>query len=272
MPSDRLFEFEDAQVNFGAMNVQANDPARLCLIEFATVFSNDWFVVPLDTGAAAFTTVDSLAVTDSFGFTTTVPRANDAGRAGRFRLFETSSVGDKSVPGILTLPTARHTIEGDPVETVHFLRDEAANMAWAIEHKVQAPTGLPRSRGDEAPIAVARPGLKGGAELRYILQTDVPRHWLPLVPVRTDGKGGFVLRKGTMTGTDEAQGRILASKPGKAVDLFDEEVPRGGLRISRVPSLARQPDGTLSRWMAVRIGEGSGGGASHLASDATIDR
>ena len=268
MPSDRLWEFEDANVSFGAMDVQANDPARLCLIEFATVFSNDWFITPLDTSAAAFTTVDSLTVVDSFGIETVIPRADDSGKAGRFRLFEISGDDDTSIPGILTLPTARHTTEGTPLESVHFLRDEAANMAWAVEHIVQTRAGLPRNRGDEALAARTRPPLAPGADLRYILETDVPRHWIPLVPVGLPEKtGGFILRKGTLTGTDDSAGRVLA---GTKVDFFDEEIPRGGIRVMRIPSLARRPDGSLARWVALRTSDGNSNGTSQLAFDETI--
>lgn len=271
MPADRLWEFEDATVSFGAMNVQSNDPARLCLIEFATIYGNDWFMAPLDVGAAAFTVIDTLTVTDSFGIKTPIPRASDSGRAGRFRLFEVSQSGsDASIPGILTLPTARKTTEGAPLETVHFLRDETANLGWAIEHRVQDASGLSRSRDDENLAAKAFPPLAPGADLRYILETEMPRNWIPLVPIANAGKqGGFVLRKGTMTEVDESVGRVLA---GTKVDFFDEEIPRGGLRVMRVPSLARRPDGSLARWVARRTGEGSGGGSSKLAFDGTVKR
>jgi hypothetical protein len=53
MPSDRLWQFENGSVNLGMLNVQAHDPARLCLVEFATIFGNDWCLVPFDVDTAA---------------------------------------------------------------------------------------------------------------------------------------------------------------------------------------------------------------------------
>lgn len=266
MPADRLWEFEDATVSFGAMDVQANDPARLCLIEFATIYGGDWFISPIDAPGAGFTTVDAVEVTDSFGVVTAVPRANDDGKAGRFRLYEMSRVGeDASLAGVLTLPTARATLEGPALERVHFLRDEASNMAWAVEETVQGPDGETRSRDTDMPATAKPPPLAEGIDLRYSLQSETPLNWIPLAPIATaPAQGGFVLRKATLTGQDDSRGRILAGKP---VDFFDEEVTAGGLRVSRVTCLARGPDGTPNRWIAIRTSEAHGGVSSPLVSD-----
>ncbi|MEH3107516.1 MAG: hypothetical protein PGN09_09585 [Sphingomonas fennica] len=269
MAADRLWEFEDATVNYGAMDVQVNDPARLCLIEFASVYGADWFQIPLDVDPAALTTINSLTVRDTFGETFAIPPATD--RAGRFRLYETSIAGtadDATGRGLLTLPTAALTLEGPATETVHFVRDEMANMVWAIEERVAGADGRGRRRADErrAPT-VPLPPLMAGAELRYTLESEVPAYWIPFVPV-PDGAGGFRLRKGSMTGADASASRLLAGRP---VDIADGEVPADGLRVERVPQLARAADGSLLRWTAYRIRPGTGPGASGLAFDAATD-
>jgi len=46
MPADRYWEFEDSQVNLGALQVQPHDLARMLLVEFATVYGNDWLGRP----------------------------------------------------------------------------------------------------------------------------------------------------------------------------------------------------------------------------------
>src|SRR5262249_29255776 len=46
MPAPRLWEFEDARVNFGRVDATPKDLARLLLVEFGLVYGNDWFVVP----------------------------------------------------------------------------------------------------------------------------------------------------------------------------------------------------------------------------------
>ena len=268
MPADRFWEFEDGQVNLGATSVQRNDPARLCLIEFATIYGCDWFLVPLDIPASGFTTLRRVTVTDTFGEKTEIERADDGVAGARFRMFSQSVAGrDEALPGLLTVAAARGTVEGPPLESVLLLRDETANMAWAIEDRVETPSGATRSRRDEARPITQLPPIVAGADLRYTLETQVPRHWIPFVPTaKTPATGGFVLRKGTMTEQDDSVGRILAGKP---VDLYDEEVPRGGIRVSRTPSLGRDGDGRPIRWVALRVGEGSGELESGFASDKT---
>jgi hypothetical protein len=146
------------------------------------------------------------------------------------------------------------------------MRDENANMAWAVESTVQAPSGDPRSRRDE-PRAPLPAGPAPGTDLRYLLATSVPKHWIPLVPVPTDGNGGFVLRKGTVTADDEAVGQLLRGKP---VTFHEEEVPREGVRVRRVPSLLRAADGSRVRWIARRVSIGHGEGSSGFAFDNAL--
>lgn len=267
MAADRFWEFEDGRVNFGSMSVQINDPARLCLIEFATVYGCDWFVAPVDVPASAFTTITTLSVIDSFGVATVIPRASSGSAGARFCVFEPSIAGTtETARGLLTIGGARGTIEGPPRETVLFLRDETANMVWAVETTIEDASGLTRSRRDEPQPIAAEPAPDQRAELRYTLETAVPRHWIPMVPVPTAGaENGFVLRKGTMTDSDDSCGRILAGKPR---DLLDPEVPRSGIRVSRTPTLARDAAGRPIRWTAIRSGEGIGELTSGFASDA----
>ncbi|QKS00090.1 hypothetical protein F9288_10970 [Sphingomonas sp. CL5.1] len=267
MAADRFWEFEDGRVNFGAMSVQVNDPARLCLIEFATVYGCDWFTAPVEVPASAFTTITSLSVVDTFGVRTEISRAGTGPADARFCLFEPNVAGGTDTArGLLTIGGARGALEGPPRETVLFLRDETANMVWAVETTVEDSSGLTRSRQDERRPAPDYPAPDPRAELRYTLETEVPRHWIPMVPVPTAGAAnGFVLRKGTMTDGDDSLGRILAGKPR---DLYDPEVPRGGIRVSRIPTLARDAGGRPVRWTALRSGEGFGELTSGFASDS----
>jgi hypothetical protein len=103
-----------------------------------------------------------------------------------------------------------------------------------------------------------------GAELKYTLETSIPPWWIPFVPIPTTGHGGFILRKATLTDRDQAAGAVLAAAP---FDLQEEEVPREGKRITRVPMLARAVDGARLRWVARRISTGRGEGSSGLAFD-----
>ena len=156
--------------------------------------------------------------------------------------------------------------EGAPIEEVIFARDETANMVWAIEHVVQGPTGDPRERRLEPQPSqdfVTAPG----TDLTYRLESQVPAWWIPMVPVANGTSGGFHLRKGSFSAVDAAQGRILAAVP---LDLFEEEVPREGVVVRRVPSLARDDQGKLRRWIARRVSVARGEASSSLAWDRAL--
>jgi hypothetical protein len=270
MPADRLWQYENGSVNFGMLNVQAHDPARLCLVEFASIFGNDWFLVPFDVDTSALTTLTDVSYTNTFGERVVVPAADDRARTGRFRLFELSVSGSETetLRGLLVPPTVRSAVQGRALEEVLFLRDESANMCWALERLVQPASGDPRSRTDEVRPSLHSNAQLAGTHLRYLLATLVPDYWIPLIPVPLpSGTGGFLLRKGSTGDADTALGTLLAPRP---FDLHDEEVPREGVRVRRMTELARAVDGTTLRWVTRRIGVGRGEGSSGLAYDNTI--
>jgi len=267
MPSDRYWELEDGQVNIGNLEAQPYDLGRLCMAEFALVFGNDWLVVPMDVSAASFTRITEVTYTDTFNEKLTVPLADDSNRSGRFRMFAINvKEKDADVPGLFIPPTAFGSLEGQPLEDVQFLRDETANMCWAVERFVQGRSGDPRNRGDEERPDNRVEGLQPQAEVQYLLETAVPRHWIPFVSIAT-GIGTFTLRKGTMHETDSSLGVLLRQTP---YDLRDEEIPRAGIRVRRLAALARASDGRYIQWMARRASVGRGEGSSGLLFDSAL--
>ena len=201
MPADRYWQFENGEVNLGMLETQPHDLARLCLVEFATIYGNDWLVVPVDVDAGALTTVRGVSYTDTFGERLRVERANDANRPGTFRMFTiTTGDGAGELDGLFAPPTMPQVQEGRAIEDVLFLRDETAAMGWAVERVVSGPSGDPRNRGDEprpAPILSAH-GSWRGARLRVgdagSRQLDSAR----------SGVGGN--RRGSLTKRSHAQG------------------------------------------------------------------
>ncbi|MEE9394872.1 MAG: hypothetical protein V3W41_20480 [Planctomycetota bacterium] len=265
MPADRYWSFEDGKVHMGRLDVQPHDLARLVVAEFAMVYGNDWIVVPLTVKGGSFTQIKDVRYTTTFGEEFRVDVADDRNRSGRFRMFAIDEAGDsaKTFPGLFVPPTALGTLEGEALEEVHFVRDEMANLAWAIERTVQARTGEPRSRDDEERPINQVADLEPGAELQYLLQTEVPASWIPFVPIST-GIGKMALRKGTMGDVDLSQSVLLKPTP---LTIQDQELPREGLRLRRVPSLARAQDGSYLRWVARKASVGRGEGWSGLAFD-----
>ena len=66
-PAPRFWEMEDARLAYGLVPVGPTDLAHLMMIEYASSYGNDWFVVPLTLPVGSVTRVDSLVVTDTFG-------------------------------------------------------------------------------------------------------------------------------------------------------------------------------------------------------------
>src|SRR5690606_15915707 len=94
MPVSRWWEFEDGQVNLGAVDAGPQDLLRLLLLGFALDYGNDWFLVPVELPSGAIYRVASLVVTDSFGVRTQVARyADTLGRGERWGAFGLSVSG-----------------------------------------------------------------------------------------------------------------------------------------------------------------------------------
>jgi hypothetical protein len=266
MPAESYWQFEDSQADMGALEAQPHDLARLLLAEFALVYSSDWVVVPLDVPFGTFTRIGGVDFTTTFGDRLTVPAADDSARSGHFELFR---IGP-DLDGLLVPPAVVGMLEGRPVEEVLCLRDEVANLAWAIEKTVPGEvSGDPRSRSDEPRPAPPEPAPDAAADLWYLLETQVPANWIPLVPI-SSGFATIELRKGAMV-VDEKPvlpaGVLLAPTP---LTIRDEEIPREGRRVQRVPRLARRVDGTYERWIARRSTTGRGEGSSNLQFDSAF--
>jgi hypothetical protein len=287
MPAERFWEFEDSIVDLGAVSAAAEDLGRLLTVEFATVFGNDWWQVPVRAAFGALVGVRSLIVRDTFGENILV-EPTDRAAAGRatapwrmFRLTDSElAAGSGPAPALLLLPPViAGSLEGDPIEELLLLRDEMANLGWGVERTVEGADGRPRNRSIEYGsrlTAAPPPELPSPAELVYILQTMVPDHWIPLVPVRDPGgTGAIVLQRGALLTQDgtmrpiTAEGVLLAPEVSPWY-FHEEEVPRAGLRVRRIPAIARWLDGTPFAWTSRQVGPGRGEGSSGLRFDIAV--
>ncbi len=263
MPADRYWEFEDGGVNFGALEAKPHDLARIALAEFALVYGQDWMVVPIDIPFGELTVIDELTYVDTFGEQTTVARADDA---DRFQLFQI-----EGLPGIFVPPATPGALEGAALEEVLFLRDEMANLVWAVEQTVRGLSGRPRSRLQEPAPAPLPPGAEPAAELDYLLQSPVPDWWIPFVPMST-GPGAIELRKTKLHDGPRGEPAGALLEPGRGLAIDDVEVPREGVHVRRVPLLTRRPDGTYARWISRRASVGRGETSGRIVFDAATPR
>jgi hypothetical protein len=164
--------------------------------------------------------------------------------------------------------------DGPAVEDVLFLRDEMANLCWAVERSVEGPSGFARDRSRERDVPdPSGPGPVATAQLDYLLATGVPARWIPYLPV-SSGYRAMELVMGAMPDAAGAPvrpvGRLLHSQAIRR--LADAEIPREGINVLRQPSVTRRADGTYVRWASRRVRVGRGEGASQLAFDSAIPR
>ncbi len=284
MPAERFWELEDAAVDLGAVSAAAEDLGRLLAVEFATVFGNDWWSVPVPARFGSLVGVRSLVVRDTFGENVLIEPTDAAAATAPWRMFRLTdtalAAGSGPAPALLLLaPVVAGALDGDPVEELLLLRDEMANLGWAVERVVEGADGRPRNRSTEYSsrlTAAPPPELPSPADLVYVLQTTVPEHWIPLVPVRDPaGSAAVVLQRGSLLTHDgearpiTAQGVLLAPEVSPWY-FHEEEVPRAGLRVRRVPSIARWLDGTPYAWLSRRVGAGGGEGSSGLQFDLAV--
>ena len=286
--ADRWWEFEDAQVNLNRIEGDPDELVRLLLVQFALVYSNDWYILPVDTSLGALYRVNSLVVTDAFGERILIPHYSTLDQAPRdWRAFAaspspspsfTAAAGVSADEWLFLPPVLAGSLHGDPIEEVSFLRDELSNLAWAVEKLVPSLAGgalnryelYHQNQGQPAPAPAEEPS----SELHYQLATTVPDHWIPFLPDRIDpSKPDIRLRRGKVLldqhdtpAFSRPLGRILEPER-QDLSLFEEEVPRSGLRLVRQFQYARWLDGSTFLWLARRKGVGGNESSSGLRFD-----
>jgi hypothetical protein len=287
-PAARFWEFEDARIEYGLLPVGPTDLAQLLMIEYASSYGNDWFVIPLDLKVGSLTSVNSLVVTDSFGVRTLLRPIGDRALPkpywSMYQLAYLRRAGNDGLPGaepnLFFLPPALgRSAESGAIEDVLFMRDEMANLAWAIERSIETPVEQSNTRTDSVtPTPDAGPPPSAdGTPARYLLSSTVPPHWIPLLPVQiavapneivSRLKRGAVLQPDGTQIPHFAQGRVLNS--ATELILYDEEIPREGIRVTRHYQMARWIDGSTWTWVANRKRVGRGEGSSGLRFDSLL--
>jgi hypothetical protein len=303
MPNTRWWAFEEGKTNFGDIRPDTTDLAKLMLIEFGLTYANDWFLVPFAVEAGSIARVEGAAVTNVFGERTWIEAASrgldDDWR--RWAMF-LASIRGKGLQwadtSLLLLPVAPKVNDGPVLEEVMLVRDEMANMVWAIEHTIPLQSGEGK-RGVEAARELrafherdlerllgappASPALAEGAQVRYDIMNGVPENWLPFVPVHREGETRSIqLQRAAMlrilTGDPERPEKVrprtsllrqgLDAK--EAYFLHEEEVPRAGVVVTQRYQRTRWHDGRPWVWLGVRKQTGRGEAHSGLAFDRLV--
>ena len=299
MPNTRWWAFEDRKTNFGDINASTTDVAKLLFLEFALVFSNDWFVIPYTLPAGSIASISGFTVQNTFGETFPVAAAGSGQDEDwqRWSMFTVNTLGGGAADtSLLLLPTAAKVQQGPFTEDVWLVRDEVANMVWGIEKTV------PLASGDSKPgleaarqllaylqgLVTTPPGpapAPGAATVRYEVMTTVPENWIPFIPVRVPGDNREIqLQRGAMprilAGDPNPPAKVqprtallrygLDANPPRPYFLHEEEVARAGTRVTQSYQRTRWTDGQVCTWLRVTRQTGRGEGSSGLAFDQVV--
>jgi len=228
----------------------------------------------------------------------------------RWAMFLMSIKGTGHQPAdtsLAILPVAQKVLEGQPLEEIMLARDEMANMVWGLEKTIALPSGDPK-QGSEAAYETRAyfvndfvrrqghppepPPAAPGAKIRYQVMSDVPENWIPMIPVHVDGDNRETqLQRAAMLrflDGDAVAGhpadpapirprtsllRFGLDGPGAPTRyiIHEEEVPRGGARVTQSFQRTRWRDGRVWVWLGIRKQTGRGEGSSGLAFDRIVD-
>lgn len=239
MPNPRFWTFEDPAVQFDAIGAGTPSAAASMVLDFALGYADDWFLIPVALDAWSAFQATHVLITDAFG--DVAAAAPPAGRWNMFRLDEPGASAGLS-PLFLHAPPAA-TLEGAPIEETHLLRDELANVAWAVERVVPHPLGRGREQATATPPE--NPPIERGLTWTFAPPAP-PRCWFPLIP-RSVGR----LALGVLWSATDARpaGEILRELGEAGRGLHQEEVPLAGVQVTRRWQIARGRDGGLHAWV-----------------------
>lgn len=274
MPARRFWEMEDAAVDIGALSAAAEDLGRLLLREFALIYGNDWFQIPLAVPVGSQVVINSLSVLDTFGIATTIPHyAAVDGAFAAWRMFSLDAAGptmsteNAALNGlnlIVLTPGGVNILDSAAIEDVLMLRDEPAEMAWGVEHTFVGASGTPTDsalvwRTTRPPVVPPTANVPS-----YRLGSVVPDYWIPFLPVSVDN-GPLQLRRGRLPAAGSVPLGTMLAYPNQT--LFFEELPREGIHLERRYRCARGLDGSTYVWIGRRRSVGEGEGRSGLRFD-----
>ena len=243
MPNPRFWTFEDPGVRFDALEMLSNpaappSPATLMVLDFALSYSDDWFLIPLTLDAWTIFEATAVAVTDVFG-DTTIAQPPD-GRWNMYRLDTADAPPRLSRLFLVASPAEANN--GPSLEEIHLLRDEVANVAWAVERTTPHPLGVAK----EPPLQPTSVGAATPPGLRWTLTPPPPPgNWFPLLPVAIGRLARGVLWNAR---TQKPAGRLLTELSAPR-QLHQEEVPPEGAQVVRRWQSARGIDGSLHFWI-----------------------
>lgn len=304
MPHPRFWQMEENRTDFGKIDASPTGLLSVLLAEYGLTYSNDWFILPYQLNINTVCEVKGIMVKDVFGMNILVEAALKDPEVDwqEFAVFhQTERQNDTQNRNRYFLPPAvGKLLESDPLEKVNFMRDEMANMVWAIEQVVPSEAGggrelrrkLFRLAADFTPAPVEDPAGQV-PKIRYVLGSTVPDNWIPFIPVHkkkeiiavlSDNTGGITvpipppeddknfeirLQRARLPGALPPKSTLLKEQQPVCF-IEEEEVPRAGAIVERRFQRTRWLHGRSYLWLGRRKMAGRGEGWSGLMFDQII--
>lgn len=302
MPDKRLFAFEDSKFDLTNMEVEPTDLVRLMMIDFSMVSGSDWFTIPIEMELGEICWVNQIEVKDVFGVITRID--NEGGKGvfldtdplniwDAFKIRASDHLLQKERKGKALYAKEEHFLylppvttfrqESRPIEELLFLRDEYANMVWAIEKTVRNPIGKPTD-GYDLHLELNGPFLNPKTEEaetasdfpRFRLASPVPTNWIPYLPRHINGSNKDIeLKRAVMMRNEATQDpedidpiSFLAGED--LLTIREEAIPRAGVRVQLTHQRVRGTDGNTYIWLGRKVLAGRGEGSSGLTFDQLI--
>jgi hypothetical protein len=191
----------------------------------------------------------------------------------------------------------KDVMEGKPIESVVFFRDELADMAWAVERTVPDDMGggvdgyekassfleYVKKVKDQLPSVPLAP-LDPDAVLSYQLSpTEIPENWIPFMPVHIAGSNRDiqfqrsaiprVLDKFNISLVRPRTDLLRAGLNGTYQSFYFhvQEIAKAGIIVSATLQRTRWYNGKIISWIGRKKTTGRGQGISGLAYDKIVD-
>ncbi|MGC3946462.1 MAG: hypothetical protein QM762_18390 [Chryseolinea sp.] len=287
MPSVRLWEMEDATVDFGDIKSSSTELNKMIFAEFGLVYGNDWLIAPVQFKGGNMCRISSIVVTDTFGQETHMQEILPNADFAFFQNPVTQATGNR---WLFLANASSFTSESLPVEKVTFLRDEMSNMVWGVEQIVMNPYGGGRDGESLAKKTsefvkslsnqsiIANDGSPAADGWSYKAGTLMAENRIPFIPMAVNAqqtafrKRAVVLQRAAIprVGDDFAPVRIrprstllgyMGKNDGRRPEplfIFEEEVPRSGMALSLIWKRVRWTNGQTHTWLARKKSLGVG--------------
>ncbi len=262
-PHPRWWRLEEPDEYFDSPVDPEPNALSVLLPEFFYLDVNNWYVIPLPALAGSLREITRVVAVDSFDIVTELAPASGATDHDHWRVFQLDSAADASGEPpdsrLLLLPNiALDVLHNDDLEEVRFLRDEEANLVWACEHRYRLPDGtdVVDGGGDRTPVEGPAPASPSDTSdlPRFTLRSSPEPHWIPYLPRHSGDQGAtdgeiYLRRARTAEGATSTNPQYRSRIVAETWRVYEEEIPRSGVRVRRNFRFARGSDGTAYHWV-----------------------